>query len=127
MAIRAFVTGGTGFIGSNLVRLLVQEGYAVRALVRPNSRLDNLLGLEVELVKGDLNDPNLWQQMVGCQVLFHVAAHYSLWQADRDMLYHHNVLGTRNVLASAKKAGVERTVYTSSVAAIGVGRLLAQA
>ncbi|HEY9637739.1 MAG TPA: hopanoid-associated sugar epimerase [Coleofasciculaceae cyanobacterium] len=121
MAIRAFVTGGTGFIGANLVRLLLQEGYEVRALVRPSSRLDNLQGLEVEIVKGDLNDPDLWQLMVGCQVLFHVAAHYSLWQSDREPLYHHNVLGTRNVLAAARKASIERTVYTSSVAAIGVG------
>ena len=121
MAMRAFVTGGTGFIGANLVRLLVQEGYQVRALVRPSSCLDNLRDLDVELVKGDLNDPEVWQQMQGCQVLFHVAAHYSLWQADREALYHHNVLGTRNVLAAARKAKIERTVYTSSVAAIGVG------
>jgi dihydroflavonol-4-reductase len=121
MAIRAFVTGGTGFIGANLVRLLVQEGYQVRALVRPSSCLDNLRDLDVELVKGDLNDPEVWQQMQGCQVLFHVAAHYSLWQSDREQLYHHNVLGTRNVLAAARKAKIERTVYTSSVAAIGVG------
>ncbi|HAJ58342.1 MAG TPA: dihydroflavonol 4-reductase [Cyanobacteria bacterium UBA8543] len=118
---RAFVTGGTGFIGANLVRLLVQEGYTVRALVRPTSCLDNLNPLDVQIVKGDLNNPDLWQQMVGCQVLFHVAAHYSLWQADREALYQHNVLGTRNVLAAARKAGIERTVYTSSVAAIGVG------
>ncbi len=121
MTIRVFVTGGTGFIGANLVRLLVQEGYAVRALVRSTSRLDNLSPLDVEIVKGDLNDPNLWQQMVGCQVLFHVAAHYSLWQADREALYQHNVLGTRHVLLCARTAGIERTVYTSSVAAIGVG------
>ena len=121
MAMRAFVTGGTGFIGANLVRLLVQEGYQVRALVRPSSCLDNLRDLDVELVKGDLNDPEVWQQMQGCQVLFHVAAHYSLWQGDRKQLYHHNVLGTRNVLAAARKAKIERTVYTSSVAAIGVG------
>jgi dihydroflavonol-4-reductase len=121
MAIRAFVTGGTGFIGANLVRLLVQEGYQVRALVRPSSCLDNLRDLDVELVKGDLNDPEVWQQMQGCQVLFHVAAHYSLWQSDREQLYHHNVMGTRNVLAAARKANIERTVYTSSVAAIGVG------
>ena len=121
MAIRAFVTGGTGFIGANLVRLLVQEGYQVRALVRPSSCLDNLRDLDVELVKGDLNDPEVWQQMEGCQVLFHVAAHYSLWQGDREQLYHHNVLGTRNILAAARKANIERTVYTSSVAAIGVG------
>ena len=121
MAMKAFVTGGTGFIGANLVRLLVDEGYTVRALVRPTSRLDNLQSLDVELVKGDLSDPNIWQQMVGCQVLFHVAAHYSLWQAEKDALYRHNVLGTRHVLAAARQAGIERTVYTSSVAAIGVG------
>ncbi|NER21919.1 MAG: NAD-dependent epimerase/dehydratase family protein [Symploca sp. SIO1B1] len=122
MTIQAFVTGGTGFIGANLVRLLLQEGYQVRSLVRPTSRLDNLQNLDVKIVKGDLNDPNLYQQMQGSQVLFHVAAHYSLWQADQEALYRHNVLGTRNVLLSARKAGIERTVYTSSVAAIGVGK-----
>lgn len=121
MALRAFVTGGTGFIGANLVRLLLQEGYQVRALVRGSSNLNNLHDLDVEVVTGDLNDPDLWQQMHGCQVLFHVAAHYSLWQSDRQLLYNHNVLGTRHVLAAAKKAKIERTVYTSSVAAIGVG------
>ncbi len=118
---KVFVTGGTGFIGANLVQLLVQEGYAVRSLVRSTSRLDNLQNLDIEIVKGDLNDPDLWQKMVGCQALFHVAAHYSLWQADKEALHRHNVLGTRNVLAAARQAGVERTVYTSSVAAIGVG------
>ncbi len=117
---RVFVTGGTGFIGANLVRLLQQEGYKVKALVRPNSKLDNLQNLDIEIVTGNLNGPELWQQMQGCQYLFHVAAHYSLWQADKETLYHHNVLGTRNVLAAARKAGIERTVYTSSVAAIGV-------
>ncbi len=118
---QVFVTGGTGFIGAHLVRLLLKEGYTVKALVRSSSNLENLRGLEVEIVKGDLNNPNLWQQMRGCQYLFHVAAHYSLWQTDRDLLHHNNVLGTRNVLVAANKAGIERTVYTSSVAAIGVG------
>jgi hopanoid-associated sugar epimerase len=61
--------------------------------------------------------------MQGCEYLFHVAAHYSLWQKDRDLLYLNNVEGTRNILAAAQKAGIERTVYTSSVAAIGVGKL----
>ncbi|MBW4511653.1 MAG: NAD-dependent epimerase/dehydratase family protein [Scytonematopsis contorta HA4267-MV1] len=117
---RVFITGGTGFIGANLVRLLQQKGYKVKALVRLNSKLDNLQNLDIEIVRGDLNDPELWRQMKDCQYLFHVAAHYSLWQADKEALYHHNVLGTRNVLAAAKKAGIERTVYTSSVAAIGV-------
>ena len=119
---RAFVTGGTGFIGSHVVRLLLQQGYHVTALVRPSSNLGNLQGLAVDIVKGDLNNPNIWKQMQGCQYLFHVAAHYSLWQKDRELLYLDNVEGTRNILAAAQKAGIERTVYTSSVAAIGVGK-----
>lgn len=117
---KAFVTGGTGFVGANLVRLLLQQGYEVKALARPNARLDNLNGLEIELISGDLNDPDLARSMQGCDCLFHVAAHYSLWQRDRDLLYQSNVLGTRNVLAAAKAAGIERSVYTSSVAAIGI-------
>lgn len=107
-------------MGANLVRLLLQQGFAVRALVRPHSQLDNLKGLDVELVQGSLNDRTLAEKIAGCHALFHVAAHYSLWQADRDKLYEFNVLGTRNILAAARQAGVERTVYTSSVAAIGV-------
>jgi len=117
---RAFVTGGTGFVGANLVRLLLQQGYEVTALVRKNSCLDNLISLEIEIVQGDLNDQDLWQPMSGCQVLFHVAAQYSLWQTDSTLLHLSNVLGTRNILSCARKASIERTVYTSSVAAIGV-------
>ncbi|MBD2144824.1 hopanoid-associated sugar epimerase [Sphaerospermopsis sp. FACHB-1194] len=119
---RAFVTGGTGFIGSHVVRSLLESGYKVTALVRRSSNLGNLRSLEIDIVKSDLNDPNIWKQMQGCNYLFHVAAHYSLWQKDRDLLYRHNVEGTRNILAAAQKAGIERTVYTSSVAAIGVGK-----
>ena len=119
--VKAFVTGGTGFIGANLVRLLLEEGYSVRVLVRSTSYLTNLQTLNVEIVQGDINDPDLRQSMQGCQVLFHVAAHYSLWQTDREAVYRNNVLGTRNVLKAARQAGIERTVYTSSVAAIGVG------
>ncbi|AFZ36269.1 hopanoid-associated sugar epimerase [Stanieria cyanosphaera PCC 7437] len=119
---RAFVTGGTGFIGSNLVRLLLQQGYEVKVLVRSSSRLDNLDSLNIETIEGNLNDSNLSQQMQGCQVLFHVAAHYSLWQASKKQLYQDNVLGTRNILQAAHQAGIERVVYTSSVAAIGVGK-----
>jgi dihydroflavonol-4-reductase len=117
---KAFVTGGTGFVGANLVRLLIKQGHSVRALVRPNSRLDNLEKLGIEIVKGDLSDPSLYAGMIGCDALFHVAAHYSLWQRDRDVLYQSNILGTRNILACAQKAGIARSVYTSSVAAIGV-------
>lgn len=117
---RVFVTGGSGFVGGNLVELLVAEGYQVRALVRPNSALTQLQHLPIDIVRGDLTDPDLAQSMHGCQAVFHVAAHYSLWQRDRELLYRSNVEGTANVLACARKTGVERTVYTSSVAAIGV-------
>jgi dihydroflavonol-4-reductase len=122
MIMMAFVTGGTGFIGANLIRLLLAEGYQVRVLVRPTSRLDNLDSLDVEIVTGNINDPDLARHIRGCEVLFHVAAHYSLWQADKEKLYQYNVLGTVNVLKAAREAGIERTVYTSSVAAIGVGK-----
>ncbi|MEL6578976.1 MAG: hopanoid-associated sugar epimerase [Cyanobacteria bacterium J06621_12] len=116
---KCFVTGGTGFVGANLVRSLLQQGHEVKVLVRNSSNLDNLKPLDIELITGDLNG-DLSQAMSGCQVLFHVAAQYSLWQSDRDSLYRNNVLGTRNILACARQAGIERTVYTSSVAAIGV-------
>jgi len=117
---KAFVTGGTGFVGANLIRLLLQQKYQVKALVRSKSCLDNLKSLDIELVKGNLNQENLAQQMTGCQILFHVAAQYSLWQTDKNGLYRNNVLGTRNILKCARQAKIERTVYTSSVAAIGV-------
>lgn len=118
---KVFVTGSTGFVGANLVRLLLQQGYQVKVLVRPNSCLSNIDSLNLEVATGDLNDPNLSQLMKGCQALFHVAAHYSLLQSDKELLYRNNVLGTRNVLRCARDAGIEKTVYTSSVAAIGVG------
>jgi len=116
---QAFVTGGTGFVGANLVKLLLQQNYKVKALVRSNSCLDNLKNLNIEIVWGDLNQ-DLTSPMKGCQVLFHVAAQYSLWKTDKDALYRNNVLGTRNILQCARQARIERTIYTSSVAAIGV-------
>lgn len=120
MSRKVFVTGGTGFIGSNLVRLLLAEGYQVKALVRNNSNLNNLQGLDIELVKGDLNNPDLDTKIKDCEALFHVAAHYSLWRKDKDLLYKSNVLGTRNILKCARIAGIQRTIYTSSVSAIGI-------
>src|SRR5262245_24858603 len=118
---RAFVTGATGFIGGNLVRELLADGHAVRALVRPQSDQRNLTGLPVELVTGDLDDQaNLAEQLAGCDVVFHVAAHYSLWARDADTIYRANVTGTKNLLAATRQAGVRRFVHTSSVAAIGV-------
>jgi len=119
MGDRVFVTGATGFVGANLVRLLLQEGYGVRVLVRPGADRRNLQGLDLEIAEGGLNDPDLARHLQGCRYCFHVAAHYSLWQRDRALLHQANVLGTRNLLQAAQDAGVERTVYTSSVAALG--------
>ncbi len=116
----AFLTGGTGFVGANLARLLLAEGWRVRALARAGSDRGNLEGLALEVVTGDLTDPDLVSAVRGADAVFHVAAHYSLWRKDRDALVRSNVGGTRNVLEAARAAGVPRTVYTSSVAAIGV-------
>ena len=115
----AFVTGGTGFVGANLVRELLAAGWAVRALARDGSDQRNLEDLSVATVTGSVTD-DLAPGMDGCDALFHVAAHYSLWRADADVVQRSNVEGTRRILESARRAGVPRTVYTSSVAAIGV-------
>lgn len=118
---KVFVTGSTGFIGGNLARALLDDGHQVRLLVRPASDRRNIAGLPAELVDGDLDDPQkLAEQMVGCDAVFHVAAHYSLWAKDRDSIYRANVDGTKNMLAAARLATVKRFVHTSSVAAIGV-------
>ncbi len=117
---KAFVTGGSGFIGTNLIHLLLEQGFEVRSMVRPNRCISHLKTLPVELSYTDLNSSRLAFHLEGCDVLFHVAAQYSLWQSDRELLHKSNVLGTRNLLAAAKTAGIQRTVYTSSVAAIGL-------
>lgn len=117
---KAFVTGGSGFIGTNLIHLLLDQGFEVRSMVRPNRCISHLKTLPVELSYTDLNSSRLAFHLEGCDVLFHVAAQYSLWQSDQDLLHESNVIGTRNLLAAAKTAGIQRTVYTSSVAAIGL-------
>jgi dihydroflavonol-4-reductase len=92
----------------------------VRALVRPNSILREL---DVEAVTGDLRDPSSMERAVaGCGLVFHIAADYRLWAKDPSELYRSNVEGTRNVLEAARKAGVERVVYTSTVGCIGIPR-----
>jgi len=115
------VTGGTGFVGAHVVRALLAEGRSVRCLVRPGSRRDNLEGLDVEVVTGDLTDPaSLARALSGVETLYHVAADYRLWARDPQEIYRSNVGGTENVLAAAHGAGVSKVVYTSSVAALGL-------
>ncbi len=114
------VTGATGFLGSALARALLERGEAVRVLVRRESDRRNIDGLDVELAEGNLNDPQSLRNAVkGCRALYHAAADYRLWVKDPRELYATNVSGTRALLRSASEAGVERIVYTSSVATLG--------
>jgi dihydroflavonol-4-reductase len=120
---RAFVTGGTGFIGGAVVRRLLQAGHEVRALVRPGADTRQLDGLPVEQVAGDLRHGNdLRRGMAGCEWVFHIAALYSYWGYRWEDFYQTNVEGTRKVLEAARLEGVERLVYTSSIAVLGVHR-----
>ncbi|HUE11340.1 MAG TPA: NAD-dependent epimerase/dehydratase family protein, partial [Steroidobacteraceae bacterium] len=118
---RALVSGATGFVGAAVARGLLREGWTVRVLVRDGSDRSNLRELALEIAVGDLTDQaSLTRAMQGCGALFHVAADYRLGARDPSLLYLTNVEGTRNILQAARRAGVERTVYTSSVATMGI-------
>ena len=115
------VTGATGFVGSHVARQLVTAGHPVRILARKNSNLQPLEGLSVERVEGDLREPvSLERAMRGVRRVFHVAADYRLSARDPGELYESNVDGTRFLLEAARDAGVERIVYTSTVATMAV-------
>jgi dihydroflavonol-4-reductase len=118
---KCFVTGGSGFIGSNLVHELTLRGHAVRALLRPGSEPTALRGVEFETVAGDLEGrARLEAAMRGCDWCFHVAASYQLWLRDYAPMYAANIEGTRNALEAAAAAGCSRIVYTSTVGCIGL-------
>ena len=118
---KILITGASGFVGSAVLRQLVKGGHDVRALVRRGSDRRNLEGLPVELCEGDLADPeSLRRAAAGCNILFHVAADYRLWIPDPDAMYRINVEGTVKLLQHAFDSGVEKAVYTSSVAALGL-------
>jgi dihydroflavonol-4-reductase len=115
------VTGASGFVGSAVVRQLLKAGYAVRALVRESSPLANLDGLQLDTAIGDLSDlPSLERALRGCSGLFHVAADYRIWVPDPKQMFVANVEGTRSLMRAALAAGIERIVYTSSVATLGL-------
>ena len=118
----AFVTGATGFLGSHVARVLAEQGAQLRLLVRPSSDLRNIAGLNAERVEGDLRDPaSIEKALAGCDALFHVAADYRLWVRDPEQMYRSNVEGTRGLIEAARRQGVRRIVYTSSVATMGFG------
>jgi dihydroflavonol-4-reductase len=117
----ALVTGATGFVGAAVARALLAAGWRVRVLVRAGADRGNLRHLAADIVEGDLADvSSLERALDGCSGLFHVAADYRLGARDPRPLYRTNVEGTRNILGAARKVGVARVVYTSSVATIGI-------
>ena len=115
------ITGASGFIGSAVARMLVASGYSVRALVRPSSPRQHILGLGLEVCEGDLRDRgSIERAMRGVRYVFHVAADYRLWTRHRDEIFATNVEGTRAIMQEALRAGAERIVYTSSVATLAL-------
>ena len=115
------VTGASGFVGSAVVRALINAGYPVRALVRTGSPRTNLDSLDLEIVEGDMRDADsVARATANVRHVMHVAADYRLWSRDRDEIRRNNVVGTRTVMEAALRAGVERIVYTSSVAALAL-------
>ncbi|MGH9707160.1 MAG: hopanoid-associated sugar epimerase [Candidatus Acidiferrales bacterium] len=117
----SLVTGGTGFVGSHIVRQLVSSGRPVRVLVRPTSQMTALQGVAFERVEGDLRDAaSLDRAMEGVECVYHAAADYRLWSRHPQEIYDANVGGTRRILQAANRAGVRRIVYTSTVATIAV-------
>jgi len=115
------VTGATGFVGAAVARVLLHSGQKVRVLARPRSDRRNLEGLNVEIAVGALDDfASLPPAVAGCRYVFHVAADYRLWVPDPEAMFRVNVEGTRELMLAALAAGVERIVYTSSVAVLGI-------
>jgi dihydroflavonol-4-reductase len=118
---RVLVTGANGFIGSALVRRLLADGFSVRALVRAGSNRENLKNLDLDCVEGDLRDRrSLERALEHCRAVFHVAADYRLWVPDAERMYDINVRGTERLFHAALAQGIQRIVYTSSVATIGI-------
>jgi dihydroflavonol-4-reductase len=122
---KCFVTGASGFIGANLVHELRARGHEVKALLRKESDLRGLAGVDFERVEGDVSDrEKLRSTMRGCDWCFHVAASYHLWLRDYKPMYAANVEGTRNVIEAAASAGCSRIVYTSTVGCIGLPKVV---
>lgn len=118
---KVLITGATGFIGNHVTRLCLEKGDDVRVMVMPGEDRSPLDGMEVEFVEGNLLDPgSLAKTVQGVDQLYHLAAMFAIWTKDPDLHFKINVDGARAMLKTAMAAGVEKVVFTSSVAAIGI-------
>lgn len=122
MADTVLVTGASGFVGAAVARKALARGFRVKVLMRATASHANIDGLDVEPVTGDMRDPaSMAAAMQGARYLFHVAADYRLWAKDPSEIARNNLEGARATMSAALRAGVERVVYTSSVAALKPG------
>jgi dihydroflavonol-4-reductase len=118
---KILITGATGFIGNHVTRLCLEKGDPVRVMVMPGEDRSPLDGMDVEIVEGNLLDPpSLVRAVAGIEQLYHLAALFAIWTKDPDLHYKINVQGAESMLRAAMAAGVEKVVFTSSIAAIGV-------
>src|SRR2546429_5458214 len=118
---RVLVTGASGFIGAAIAQAFRRAGYPVRALVRPSSPRTNLMDIDCEIVEGDVRDRgSISAALAGARYLVHAAADYRLWAPSAEGLLRVNVEGTRIVMEEALRAGIERVVYTSTVATLAL-------
>ena len=118
---RVLITGATGFVGGAVLRAVVRAGHDVRVLIRPEADRYNLRDLPVEIYHGDVRDRDIVNRATaGCQQVYHVAALYKLWVRRKAEMYTCNVTGTENILAAAREQNVEKVIYTSSVATLGI-------
>jgi len=118
---KALVTGAAGFIGSHVVRALLDDNVHVRAMIRPGEDTRNIKELDIEIVEGDVMDNDFVKKAVsGVDTVFHLAAIYAIWMPDWRPIYEVNLQGSRNILWACLHSGVGKVVYTSSISAIGI-------
>jgi dihydroflavonol-4-reductase len=115
------VAGASGFVGSHIARLLVQQGRKVRAMVRPSSKVEALKGLDLEMVHGDVLDPaSLRAAMLGCGTVFYSVIDPRFWLTDQTPIFRNNVEGLENAVDAALDCGIERFIFTSTMGTLGL-------